>query len=459
MLFQTTLLFFFIQAFQVFGATLRGKSKGDDYAVTQIHMAQGVSPESMTISWVTKSDAASEIQYGTNPDKLAFSAKGYSSSYKFDYPQYGVYESGVIHHVYIDQLTADTTYFYQCGDFTLGFTSGLLNFKTLLRKGDPAPLHFGVIGDLGQTNDSISTLEHVIENRKLAMILHAGDLSYADCQQTLWDSYGEMIEVLARERPWMVGPGNHEIEFNNDGSIYLAFEERYKMPAIKPAEYGAITIPPGIDSNGNPYCCSSVFQSEYNYGNSFYSFDTGSAHVIYLNPYSTTDENSVQYQWLLKDLASVDRSVTPWVIVVMHCPWYNSNTAHSGEKQANLMRDSMEPVFYKNHVNIVFTGHVHAYERTTPVYQNQTVSDGVVYVTIGDGGNREGHANTYYDPQPSWSAYRNGTQYGHGELSLWNKEKLTWRWLRNIDGEIVSKDELVLCNSFFVDNVLCGKQI
>lgn len=157
-------------------------------------------------------------------------------------------------------------------------------------------------------------------------------------------------------RPWMVGPGNHEIEYNNEGSMFLAFEERYKMPAIKPAEFGAITIPPAKDANGNPYCASSVFQTEYNYGNSFYSFETGPAHVIYLNPYSVTNETSVQYQWLETDLTSVDRTTTPWVIVVMHCPWYNSNVAHYNEQQAILMRNAMEPLFYKYHVNIVFAG-------------------------------------------------------------------------------------------------------
>ncbi|RYG60608.1 hypothetical protein EON64_19170 [archaeon] len=374
--------------------------------------------------------------------------EGTTSSYHFDYPQYGVYESGTIHHVQLSGLEPGTLYFYECGDFDNGKTSGSLNFRTLHPVGSKQPIHFGVLGDLGTTTDSSSTLQHVLTNPFLSMILHAGDLSYADCNQPVWDQYGVLIEDLAKLRPWMVGPGNHEIEFNTDGSTFLAFEERYKMPAIKPAEIGKITIPPGTDSSGHPYCASSVFQQDYNYGNSFYSFEAGSAHVIFLNPYSTTDASSVQYNWLVQDLQGVNREVTPWVIVVMHCPWYNSNQAHYGELQAVLMRESMEEVFYKNRVNIVFTGHVHAYERTYPVFRNETRSDGVVYVTIGDGGNREGHANTYYE-QPSWSAYRNGTQYGHGELSLWSRDKLTWRWVRNVDGEIFSKDELTLCNSAF----------
>ena len=39
-----------------------------------------------------------------------------------------------------------------------------------------------------------------------------GDLSYADCVGRLWDVYGEMIESVSSQKPWMVGPGNHEIE-------------------------------------------------------------------------------------------------------------------------------------------------------------------------------------------------------------------------------------------------------
>ena len=28
----------------------------------------------------------------------------------------------------------------------------------------------------------------------------------------MWDDYGEMIESVSSKIPWMVGPGNHEIE-------------------------------------------------------------------------------------------------------------------------------------------------------------------------------------------------------------------------------------------------------
>ena len=125
----------------------------------------------------------------------------------------------------------------------------------------------------------------------------------------------------------MVCAGNHEIELNSEGSHFLAYESRFRMPGDKPAEFGDNTpIPASIDPNtGDPYCCSSVYQTEYNYGSSFYSFDASSAHVVFLNPYSTSNQTSVQYQWLQSDLQAVNRSITPWVVVVMHCPWYSSN--------------------------------------------------------------------------------------------------------------------------------------
>ena len=71
-----------------------------------------------------------------------------------------------------------------------------------------------------------------------------------------------------------------------------------------------------------------------------------------------------------------------------------------------LMKAQLETLFYQYHVSAVISGHVHAYERSFPVFNDTVVSDGVQYFNIGDGGNREGHAGPYVDPSPSWSAYR-----------------------------------------------------
>lgn len=65
---------------------------------------------------------------------------------------------------------------------------------------------------------------------------------------------------------------------------------------------------------------------------------------------------------LQNDLAKVDRSKTPWLITILHAPWYNTNHAHQGNGDA--MKADMEEVLYNANVDLVVGGHVHAYERS-----------------------------------------------------------------------------------------------
>ena len=43
--------------------------------------------------------------------------------------------------------------------------------------------------------------------------------------------------------------------------------------------------------------------------------------MVMLGSYAPYLEDSAQYAWLRRDLASVDRARTPWLIAVMHAPW------------------------------------------------------------------------------------------------------------------------------------------
>lgn len=72
-------------------------------------------------------------------------------------------------------------------------------------------------GDLGQTFNSLSTLEHYIQSGAQT-VLHVGDLSYADRYQyhdmgVRWDSYGRFVEKISAYQPWIWTTGNHEIEY------------------------------------------------------------------------------------------------------------------------------------------------------------------------------------------------------------------------------------------------------
>jgi hypothetical protein len=61
----------------------------------------------------------------------------------------------------------------------------------------------GLVGDLGQTENSLDTLQHMEVLRPDSVIL-AGDLSYADGYQPRWDSWGRLMQPYATSVPWMM---------------------------------------------------------------------------------------------------------------------------------------------------------------------------------------------------------------------------------------------------------------
>ncbi|KAJ4764809.1 Purple acid phosphatase [Rhynchospora pubera] len=371
----------------------------------QVHIS-AVGTDHMRVSWITTDKRVpSIVEYGTDSGTYDMTATGEHTSYR-----YFSYVSGKIHHVNIGPLLPDTVYYYRCGRVGDEF-----NFKT-----PPAvlPIDFVVAGDLGQTEWTASTLYHVNQS-DYDMLLLPGDLSYADTQQPLWDAFGRFVEPYARKRPWMVTQGNHEVEafpVLHDLHPFAAYNSRWPMP---------------YQESGSP-------------SNLYYSFDVAAAiHVIMLGSYTDFDSNSAQYNWLVADLAKVDRSKTPWLIVLLHVPWYNTNLAHQGEGES--MRKAMEDLLYKARVDVVFSGHVHAYERFMRIYNNKADQCGPMYITIGDGGNREGLALEFEkDHKSAHLSVFHEASFGHGRLKVINGSSAHWSWHRNDDSVSTMRDELWL---------------
>ncbi|KAL5781496.1 hypothetical protein ACOSP7_006525 [Xanthoceras sorbifolium] len=434
------------------------------------------SPTSMWVSWVTgdakigsnvtpldPASVGSEVWYGKQSGKYTSRRRGNATVYGQLYPFEGLlnYTSGIIHHVRIDGLEPGTKYYYKCGDSNFPAMSVEHAFETLPLPGPTSyPCRIAVVGDLGLTSNTSTTVDHLTRNDP-SLILMVGDLSYAnqylttggkgascyscafpdapirETYQPRWDGWGRFMEPLTSRVPMMVIEGNHEIEPQVAGITFKSYLTRFSVPS---EESG---------SNNNFY----------------YSFDAGGIHFIMLGAYVDYNSTGAQYAWLKEDLRQIDRTVTPWLIAAWHSPWYNSYSSHYQEFEC--MRQGMEALLYQYGVDIVFSGHVHAYERMNRVYNYSLDACGPVYITVGDGGNIEevdvDHAddpgkcpsakdnipefggichlnyssgpakgNFCWSKQPEWSAFRESS-FGHGILEVVNSTYALWTWHRNQD--------------------------
>lgn len=439
-------------------------STNSDCLPRQVHLSPGTPADtSMWVSWVTKKKCTSVVNLKDNDD-LDFVPKRFTDTtggkvYTTNDLYSGYYSSGYMHHVLLTDLLPSNQYTYSAGGGLMLETDSNevfnqpLNFETLPAAKEDIAVRIAVVGDLGQTHHAISTMNEVNIMRKetdtildgkdlpSSFLMIVGDLSYADGNGTRWDTWGTKMAPFLSSIPLVAFPGNHEIEIDSESSeTFMHFRSRFKMPETEP-EYTR----PGTVFNDSAY----DFNFTYEHGSSYYSFNTGPVHVVCLNTYTHTEHGSEQYSWLESDLISLDRRKVPWVLVFAHGPWYNSNLLHQNEVATLTMRENMEPLLHRHRVAGFWAGHVHAYERTHPAWQGQRDDDeGCVFVTIGDGGNREGLYDRWKtdDSMPEWVAFRNGSHYGRGDLVVLNKTHLRWQWWPNGFG--AAEDDVWIINPY-----------
>ena len=215
------------------------------------------------------------------------------------------------------------------------------------------------------------------------------------------------------------------------------------MPEVKPFE-----MEPALHTN---YSNPSVFRDgRYDYGNSFYSTTYGAVKIFFLNCYTKSESDSSQYKWFQDELINHDRLASPWLIVIVHCPIYDTFLFHHNETQTNIFRQNFEPLFIQYRVNMVFAGHEHAYMRSKNIAFDKLSENGPQYVIIGDGGNREGHGDYFGDPE-EWVNVRDNTVFGFGTLEILNRTHARWNWVKNngLLGTEITDDSLII-NQYYI---------
>ncbi len=178
--------------------------------------------------------------------------------------------------------------------------------------------------------------------------------------------------------------------------------------------------------------------------NVYFSFEHGPVHFSLLSSEHDMREGSAQYKWLVKDLASVNRTRTPWVFFGLHRPLYDVTVCGALLPETAEMRKILEPVLLRYRVDVVMHGHYHQYERTCPLAAEKCVNPaqgepGPTYVTIGTAGKR---TQCQWGIVPPWSKVLT-YDYGVMKFDIHNRTHLTGYFHESTQGRLVDEFTVV----------------
>lgn len=199
--------------------------------VEQVQLTYDVNPENVFVTfaaWSNESHAT--IHYGVEEDKLVHQLVVPGSKYTLN-----GYTSPMLYRGQLSNLKAgNKKYFYKTGSPALGY-SPVKSFKTHPGVG-VNDVTFHIFGDLGQTENSVATLDELIQyEANLAShsggIISMGDLSYANGDEPLWDTFDNMISVATAQIPISTTLGNHEW-FDSSNYDFTAYKARTINPLV-----------------------------------------------------------------------------------------------------------------------------------------------------------------------------------------------------------------------------------
>ena len=271
-------------------------------------------------------------------------------------------EAATYHGLRLEGLSAQTTYRYALETLE-GVILGTGTFHTA--PGDRAArCRFLVLGDSGGTDDDDGALIDAAEEafddargasddenqqgkvasamlgREADLVLHLGDIVYpSGAREDYAEGYFRPFGPLIADLPVYPTIGNHDVKTEGGQPLLDIFS----LPGGGPTEDGRV-----------------------------YSFDWGCVHFVCLDVISTPFEaGSPQLEWLRDDLANHDGA---WTVVYFHVPPFSPTRGDAPELVEHVV-----PVLEAGGVDLVLSGHDHAYARFFP-------RERAVYVVSGGGG-------------------------------------------------------------------------
>ncbi|KAA6417699.1 MAG: nucleotide pyrophosphatase phosphodiesterase [Trebouxia sp. A1-2] len=354
-------------------------------------------------------------------------------------------------------------------EYRLRDSSDTLSFRASPRPGPESQVSFVVYGDMGESYHARAkapgaraTADYVtrdVIDNDVDLVVHVGDLSYANGDPEIWDTFMDYIEPYSSRAPYMIGIGNHEYDYRTGKEKHRSHS---KDPSGASSPYDPDWGNYGNDSGGEcgvatarrfimPEAYLDAAQQEAaNHGSSvnspfWYSFDYGSVHFVMLSTEHDVTPGSHQYRWLEQHLEGIDRCLTPWLVVGMHRPMYVVHPHKSNRIVAEHLRASLESLFNQYNVDLVVSGHVHSYARTCNVYDEQCVDNldkGTTHVTLGCGGHKLSDID---HDQYDWLDYSE-TKFGYGRVTADGDHSLRLEYITTDDGDI--RDTVTLHNDY-----------
>jgi hypothetical protein len=181
-------------------------------APEQVHLSLRAKPSEMAVMWTTTSATAGQsVFWGPSAAGLpqTIAEKNPPKTYR-DFGWRGSLHTAVMYN-----LAPNTTYFYQVGSDVdgAGGRSAVFSFRTLpTGAGGQDPLRVVSLGDMGYgplSDATVARLTALVTAGKVDMVLHNGDIGYADGDMHHWDVFMRKIEPIAARVPYMTSPGNH----------------------------------------------------------------------------------------------------------------------------------------------------------------------------------------------------------------------------------------------------------
>ena len=169
-------------------------------------------------------------------------------------------------------------------------------------------------------------------------------------------SFSDIVDQITNGAglPFFPSPGNHDVAHTSSRSA----PER--LVALR-NYYGAFRalIPP----EGTPRRLNGYPTYAFGYGNTFLiGWD------------SNILGDTVQYDWIRRQLEGLDRQRYPNIVVFEHQPAFSSGGHGAAvlEPQAAEIRSWYMPLFRKHHVRLMLTGHEHLFEHWVERYNDES---------------------------------------------------------------------------------------